>query len=123
MKVQEVRYYYLRWGETVESTCSREPYATVAVIINEDGTVTRGVAYCSMRDQFRKDVGRKRALARLMKTVEKQQDISMGSYQSQKSWSNYRDNPSSYDDFAKECIGFYQDKPTELEQKLFFSKK
>lgn len=125
MAFQKVNYYYLKWGDIycLDDDEQSHPYATVAVIINNDGTIHRGVAYCSMQDSFVKAIGRKKALARLMKTIELQADIKMDTYAQSRGYRVFKDNPCSFNDFSKDCLAFYADKPTELENRLYFSRR
>lgn len=69
--MREVNVYHLRTQDTEKVVGGKtikvggQPYATVAIEINKDGTVNRGVAICSAKDVFIKKVGTKKALGRL----------------------------------------------------------
>lgn len=68
MNVNEkgVLYYYLRKENPKDKTAKRGiPYGVVAIRMNEDHTVNRGMAVCSNRDVFNKEYGRKLAFSRL----------------------------------------------------------
>ena len=60
---KDLVFYYLRKsdGEQVH------PYGVVAVRMNCDGTVNRGISICSPNDEFRKQVGRGIAYSWLIK--------------------------------------------------------
>jgi len=61
MDYQE-RYYYLRHKET------NHPVVTVC-LIQTNQYLSRGVAICSPKDQFNKEVGRKKARGRAIKAI------------------------------------------------------
>lgn len=70
--MSKVNVYHLRTKDSEMTTSNKgvvkvggRPYATVAIEINEDGTVNRGVAICSAKDAFVKKVGTKKAMGRL----------------------------------------------------------
>ena len=69
----EVMFYYLRSGIPVNDKSAKKgvPFGVVAVRLNEDGTVNRGVAVCSPIDKYNKDAGRGIALSRLLNAEEK----------------------------------------------------
>lgn len=70
--MSKVNVYHLRTMDSEKTVANKgvikvggRPYATVAIEINEDGTVNRGVAICSAKDAFVKKVGTKKAIGRL----------------------------------------------------------
>lgn len=73
-KKNDVMFYYLR-GEVPQNDKSAKkgvPIGCVAIRLNEDGTVNRGVAVCSPRDRYNKDAGRGIALSRLLNAENQQ---------------------------------------------------
>lgn len=65
---ENIFYYYLRKDDPMDKTAKRgKSYGVVAIRANEDGTVNRGISYCSQKDSFKKSVGRGIALSRLLK--------------------------------------------------------
>ena len=65
---ENIFYYYLRQDDTKDKTAKRgKSYGVVAIRANEDGTVNRGISYCSKKDSFKKSVGRGIALSRLLR--------------------------------------------------------
>lgn len=68
----DVMFYYLRSGIPVNDKNAKRgvPFGVVAVRLNEDGTVNRGVAVCSPIDKYNKDAGRGIALSRLLHAEE-----------------------------------------------------
>lgn len=65
---ENIFYYYLRRDDPMDKTAKRgKSYGVVAIRANEDGTVNRGISYCSQKDSFKKSVGRGIALSRLLK--------------------------------------------------------
>lgn len=66
MNEKGVLFYYLRKENPKDKTAKRGiPYGVVAIRMNEDNTVNRGMAVCSSRDTFDKEYGRKLAFSRL----------------------------------------------------------
>jgi hypothetical protein len=70
--MSKINVYHLRTVDTEKMISNKgvikvggRPYATVAIEINEDGTVNRGVSICSAKDAFVKKVGTKKAIGRL----------------------------------------------------------
>lgn len=63
----EVRYYYLRFGQGAENV--PDGYLGVATIclVPFGGVICRGIAFCSPPDQFKKRLGRNIALGRAIK--------------------------------------------------------
>lgn len=68
IETENIFYYYLRREDPLDKTAIRgKSYGVVAIRMNEDGTVNRGISYCSQKDSFKKSVGRGIALSRLLK--------------------------------------------------------
>ena len=70
--MSKINVYHLRTKDTETVTKNNgtlkvggRPYATVAIEINDDGTVNRGVSICSAKDAFVKKVGTRKAVGRL----------------------------------------------------------
>ena len=65
---KKINVYHLRTVDTEKTVNDKvvrvggRPYATVAIEINEDGTVNRGVSICSAKDAFVKKVGVNKAI-------------------------------------------------------------
>lgn len=79
---KKINVYHLRTVDTKKEIGERgcvkvggRPYATVAIEINEDGTVNRGVSICSAKDGFIKKVGTQKAVGRLMSAKKAQSNI------------------------------------------------
>ena len=73
--MEESLVYYVRQGHI--------PVGCVAISLNDDGTIDRGVSYCSRKDNFSKKKGRNLALARLA-IARKGIDVKFGEYQGNK---------------------------------------
>lgn len=74
---EEVMYYYLRDQHN-------NPRGCVAMSVNPDGTVNRGVSLCSMWDTFNKAHARGLALGRLNEAIRSKKDSMFGTYQGNK---------------------------------------
>lgn len=75
----DVMFYYLRSGIPANDKNAKRgvPFGVVAVRLNEDGTVNRGVAVCSPIDKYNKDAGRGIALSRLLNAEEKETSLNV----------------------------------------------
>lgn len=62
-------------GEKIKVKTGGTPYATVAITINEDCTVNRGVSICSPNDVFVKSIGAAKAIGRLKKAEKANENI------------------------------------------------
>lgn len=60
-----IEFYYLRKNLGDHNTKKGHPVGVVAIRNNGDGTVNRGVAICSVKDNFNKKIGRGLAFQRL----------------------------------------------------------
>lgn len=102
-----------------------KPYATVAIEINEDGTVNRGISICSPKDQFVKKEGCNKAIGRLMAAKVHEQNISpivAFKKMEKKILRHYKDilnpaQPKYKVDFK--FLGYYRDEPLEAEKTIF----
>ena len=78
---KKINVYHLRTVDTEKTVNDKvvrvggRPYATVAIEINEDGTVNRGVSICSAKDAFVKKVGVNKAIGRLESAKKHQKNI------------------------------------------------
>jgi hypothetical protein len=115
--MKKVEIYYLR-NNVKMNTCKGEkemnvPFATVAVEINDDNTVNRGVAICSDLDNFNKKKGRNLAMARLEYAKNnKSCFFGIKDYRGKKEKSKCPEVPFH-------CLASYKDMPNEHEKKLF----
>ena len=79
--MNKMNVYHLRTVETDKIVDGQRikvggrPYATVAIEINDDKTVNRGIAICSARDAFVKKIGVKKAIGRLTSAKEKSANV------------------------------------------------
>lgn len=79
--MSKVNVYHLRTkkiektvdGKVIQVGC--KPYGTVAIEVNDDGTVNRGVAICSKRDAFVKKVGTMKAIGRLESAKKRKSNV------------------------------------------------
>lgn len=65
--MDNVKFYFLRNEPNDNRSSKGQPYGVVAIRLNEDGTVNRGISVCSKYDLFNKNVGKGLALSRLLK--------------------------------------------------------
>ncbi len=63
----KVRYYYLKFGEGASGVPDGFLGVATICLIPFEGVITRGIAFCSPRDQFNKRLGRNIALGRAIK--------------------------------------------------------
>lgn len=70
---EEVMYYYLRDQHN-------HPRGCVAMSVNPDGTVNRGVSLCSTLDVFNRAHARGLALSRLNEAIRTKKDAMFGTY-------------------------------------------
>lgn len=105
--MKNVEVYYLRKSYKGQEV----PYAVVAVEMNEDKTVNRGIAVCSNKDYFVKSKGRGIALNRLeamKKNTDKKFVID-----------KYVGKNKSMPEIPFEKLGYLNDEPTEFEKRMF----
>ena len=107
-------FYYLRKEVKMEGHQTMNvPYATVAVEINEDKTVNRGVSVCSKKDKFVKSKGRNLALARLEYAKKaKENKYEVKTYTGKPEKSMRPDIPFKH-------LVCYRDVPNDIEKKMF----
>jgi len=65
-------HYYLHIKGSEDE--SKRPFACVAFIPHEDGTVSRGISICAHNDEWRKKKGRAKAKGRLLKALRSETD-------------------------------------------------
>ena len=125
MDMDEVRFYYLR-GE-------KRPFGCVAFVVNDDGTVTRGVSLCSIKDNFDRRRARGLAYKRLEKAKSLGRDMKFKEYNYEKASVPLRriTNPMLREAVAINGFAFlktedkmhfysgcYHHRPTSLERKI-----
>lgn len=114
--MSEVIFYYLRDNELNKNDkCAKkgQPFGVVAMHLNEDGTINRGVSICSPCDKFDKKTGRGIALARLMECENSKVSRSFGIYLGEPKNMNIVNVP-----FLK-CY-YYRVNPTESEHRMLY---
>lgn len=107
--MKNVEVYYLR--KTYKG--QEVPYAVVAVEMNEDKTVNRGIAVCSNKDYFVKSKGRGIAMNRLeaiKKNNEKKFVIN-----------EFFGKNKCMPEIPFEKLAYHHDEPTEFEKRMFRS--
>ena len=70
---EDVMFYYLRDDHN-------HPRGCVAMSVNQDGTVNRGVSLCSMMDSFNRAHARGLAMKRLNEAVKAQSNLAFEKY-------------------------------------------
>lgn len=126
--MSKVNVYHLRTVETEKEIKGKgtikvggRPYATVAIEINDDGTVNRGVAICSAKDAFVKKVGTQKAVGRLQSAKMRKDNIRyIESFEStQKRILKKIGGVAKFTETNFEYLGSYHGKPTKDELELF----
>lgn len=114
--MNEVIFYYLRDNElNKKDKCAKkgQPFGVVAMRLNEDGTINRGVSICSPCDKFDKKAGRGIALKRLMDSEKSEDSKFFGVYFGKTENMNIFNIP-----FVECCA--YHVKPTESEHRMLY---
>ena len=96
------------------------PYATVAISINSDGTVNRGVSICSVNDVFEKSIGSAKAIGRMEKAMEAESNVCpINGYKNLENNISKKVGHTVRDNVDFNYLGYFHDVPNELEKKLF----
>lgn len=131
--MSKVNVYHLRTVATVKEVVKdnvvkkinigSKPYATVAIEINEDGTVNRGVSICSTKDAFVKSVGTKKAIGRLESAKKRKGNIrAIESFKgTQKNILKKLGGEARFTNTSFEYLGSYHAIPTADELEMFKS--
>ena len=108
---EDLGFYYLKRSEGKQI----KPYGVVAVRMNCDGTVNRGISICSPNDEFRKKVGRGIAYSRLIKAETACHNV--GKFEVY----NGTDDKKliRLEDIPFEYHGEFNQKPSETEYRMF----
>ena len=114
--MNDVMYYYLRdrkLNEKDKKAKKGQPFGVVAMRLNEDGTINRGVSVCSPRDRYDKKAGRGIAYKRLIDAEEYEKSIPFGEYTGELGMMNLTNPP-----FADRSS--YRVEPTEFEHRMLY---
>ena len=114
--MNEVIFYYLRDNElNKKDKCAKkgQPFGVVAMRLNEDGTINRGVSICSPCDKYNKKAGRGIAVKRLMECEERKESKFFGVYSGESDKMNIHNMP------FMECYAYHV-KPTESEHRMLY---
>ena len=109
--MNDVIFYYLRDNElNKKDKCAKkgQPFGVVAMRINEDGTINRGVSICSPQDNFNRIAGKGIAIKRLMEAENKKNSKCFGVYVGEFDKMNIHNMP------FKECYSYHTE-PNESE--------
>lgn len=124
MVMGKINVYHLRSVDVMKGDVKvgGTPYATVALEINDDGTVNRGVSICSAKDSFVKKVGTQKAIGRMMSAKKAKNNIlPLNSFESTqrrllKKMGNLK---ARFENTNFDFLGAYRVAPTADEIKMF----
>lgn len=101
------------------------PYATVAITINEDGTVNRGISICSPHDAFVRSTGVAKAVGRMRKAEHQEANVFpiLGFKRLErkimKRLGHNCIKATPRDEVKFEHLGYFHDEPNEVEKRIF----
>lgn len=128
---KEVNVYHLRTvasdrmvmknGTNQKIRVGGVPYATVAISINDDGTINRGISICSPHDAFVRSTGVAKAIGRMRKAEHQKENVYpiLGFKRLEKKIMKRLGRSTPRDDVKFEHLGYFHVEPNEVEKRIF----